>query len=131
MFAKQITLAFTLYFSLLQTGATAQDYFPKSTPEKEGVQAGAISEFINAAAHSKTEFHSFMFLRHGKLIAEGWWNPYSPTLKHTLYSTSKSFTAAAVGFALTEKKLKLTDKVVSFFPNEVPKPVPPLLAELT
>jgi CubicO group peptidase (beta-lactamase class C family) len=131
MFAKQITVALTLSFSLLLRTAFAQEYFPKSAPEKEGVQAGAISDFINAAAHSKTEFHSFIFLRHGKLIAEGWWNPYSPNLKHTLYSTSKSFTAAAIGFALTEKKLKLTDKVVSFFPNEVPNPVPPYLAELT
>jgi CubicO group peptidase (beta-lactamase class C family) len=131
MLAKHFTLALTLSFSLVQTGAIAQDYFPKSTPEKEGVQAGAISDFINAAAHSKTEFHSFIFLRHGKLIAEGWWNPYAPNLKHTLYSTSKSFTAAAIGFALTEKKLKLTDKVVSFFADEVPNPIPPFLAELT
>ncbi|HLZ86245.1 MAG TPA: serine hydrolase, partial [Puia sp.] len=51
---------------------------------------------------------------------------------HTLYSTSKSFTAAAVGFVLTEKKLKLTDKLVSFFPpEELPNPVPPFLTELT
>jgi hypothetical protein len=131
MLAKHFTLALTLSFSLLHTGATAQEYFPKSTPEKEGVQAGAISDFISAASHGKTEFHSFMFLRHGKLIAEGWWNPYAPNLKHTLYSTSKSFTAAAIGFALTEKKLKLTDKVVSFFPDDLPNPVPPYLAELT
>jgi CubicO group peptidase (beta-lactamase class C family) len=131
MFAKQLTLALTLSFSLLFRPAFAQDNFPKSTPEKEGVQAGAISDFVNAAAHSKTELHSFVFLRHGKLIAEGWWNPYSPNLKQALYSTSKSFTAAAVGFAIAEKKLKLTDKVVSFFPDEVPNPVPPNLAALT
>src|SRR3984957_6656820 len=131
MLAKLFTLALTLSFSLFLKTAIAQDNFPKSTPEKEGVQAGAISDFINAAGHSKTEFHSFMFFRHGKLIAERWLNPYAPNLKHTLYSTSKSFTAAAVGFALTEKKLKLTDKVISFFPDEVPNPVPPYLAELT
>jgi CubicO group peptidase (beta-lactamase class C family) len=110
--------------------ALAQD-LPRSTPEKEGVSAAAVSQFIDAAAHGKTEFHSFMFLRHGKVIAEGWWNPYAPNLKHTLYSTSKSFTAAAVGFALTEKRLKLTDKVVSFFPDDLPSPVSPFLAELT
>lgn len=131
MFAKQIIVALTLCFSLLMRVANAQEAFPKSTPEKEGVQAGAISDFVNAAGHSKSELHSFIFLRHGKLIASGWWNPYSPTLKHTLYSTSKSFTAAAVGFAIAEKKLKLTDKVVSFFPDDLPNPVPPYLAELT
>lgn len=120
-----------LCLSLSRLATDAQDFFPKSTPEKEGVQATAISDFVNAANHSSTEFHSFIFLRHGKTIAQGWWNPYSPNLKQTLYSTSKSFTAAAVGFAIAEKKLKLTDKVVSFFPDEVPNPVPPNLAALT
>ncbi|HLX66076.1 MAG TPA: hypothetical protein VKR41_03740, partial [Puia sp.] len=46
--------------------AVAQDPLPRSLPEKEGVSAADISRFIDAAAHSRTEFHSFMFLRHGK-----------------------------------------------------------------
>jgi CubicO group peptidase (beta-lactamase class C family) len=118
---------------LLYAGSStlAQDPLPRSLPEKEGVSAPAIGRFIDAASHSRTEFHSFIFLRHGKVVAEGWWNPYTPELKHTLYSTSKSFTAAAVGFALTEGKLKLTDKVISFFPDDLPKPVPPYLEGLT
>ncbi|HLI94224.1 MAG TPA: serine hydrolase, partial [Puia sp.] len=45
--------------------------------------------------------------------------------------TSKSFTAAAVGFALTENKLQLSDRIVSFFPGDLPQPVSPFLAELT
>ncbi len=66
-----------------------------------------------------------MFLRHGKVIAEGWWNPYKPELRHTLYSTSKSFTATAVGFAVSENRLSVNDKVVSFFPDELPDSVSP------
>jgi len=120
-----------LVFAGLQVSAQI-DPLPRSTPEKEGVPAKAIMDFVQAAGKSKNELHSFIIVRHGKVIAEGWWNPYAPNLKHTLYSTSKSFTAAAVGFALTEKKLKLTDKVVSFFPpEELPNPIPPNLAELT
>ena len=72
-----------------------------------------------------------MLLRHGKVIAEGWWNPYRPDLKHTLYSLSKSFTATAVGFANAEHKLTLTDKVISFFPHQVPDTVTPYLSQLT
>ncbi|HXB94656.1 MAG TPA: serine hydrolase [Puia sp.] len=108
----------------------AQD-LPRGIPEKEGVPATAISDFLNAASHGRTEFHSFMLLRHGKVIAEGWWDPYGPRFKHMLYSCSKTFTATAVGLAIKEKKLKLTDKVISFFPDDLPSPVPPLLAELT
>jgi CubicO group peptidase (beta-lactamase class C family) len=128
MLARTLSFCPLLLLSILS--ATSQD-LPRSIPEKEGVSAAAISRFIDATTRGKTEFHSFLFLRHGKVVAEGWWNPYAPDLTHTLYSTSKSFTAAAVGFALTEGRLQLTDKVVSFFPNDLPNPVPPFLAELT
>ncbi len=103
---------------------------PRSVPEKEGVSSKGIIDFLDAAAKSKHEFHSFMFLRHGKVIAEGWWNPYKPELRHTLYSTSKSFTATAVGFAVSEKKLSVDDKVISFFPDELPDTVSPFLSEM-
>jgi CubicO group peptidase (beta-lactamase class C family) len=71
-----------------------------------------------------------MFLRHGKVIAEGWWNPYSPGLKHTLYSTSKSFTSTAIGLAIKEKKLSIDDKLISFFPEDLPDTVSPFMAEI-
>ena len=87
----------------------------RSTPGKEGVAAAGILQFIDAAEHSKNELHSFILMRHGNIVAEGWWNPYAPGLKHTMYSCSKSFTATAIGFAVQEKLVKLDDKVVSFF----------------
>src|SRR5215472_11145137 len=104
---------------------------PRSTPEAEGVSSDSILAFLNATSKSKTEFHSFMLLRHGKVIAEGWWNPYRSDLKHTLYSCSKSFTATAIGIAVSEKKLSLNDKVISFFPNDLPDTVSAWLKELT
>src|SRR5256885_1104966 len=109
---------------LLQLSGVAQKTaLPRSTPEAEGVSSNDIIRFLDATAKSKTEFHSFILLRHGKVIAEGWWNPYRADLKHTLYSCSKSFTATAIGFAVQEKKLSLDDKVVSFFPNDLPDTV--------
>jgi len=104
---------------------------PRSVPEAEGVSSNDIIQFLDATSRSKTEFHSFMLLRHGKVIAEGWWNPYRADLKHTMYSCSKSFTATAVGFAVQEKKLSLNDKVISFFPHELPDTVSKFLSQLT
>jgi CubicO group peptidase (beta-lactamase class C family) len=103
---------------------------PRSFPESQGVSSQGIIDFLDAAAKSQHEFHSIMFLRHGKVIAEGWWNPYKPELRHTLYSTSKSFTATAVGFAVSEKKLSVNDKVISFFSDELADTVSPFLSEL-
>src|SRR6187401_1644432 len=98
-----------------------KDKLPRSTPEVEGVSSKGIIDFIDAISATKHEMHSIMILRHGKVIAEGWWNPYRPDLKHSLYSLSKSFTSTAVGFAVTEKKLSVNDKVISFFPGKLPK----------
>jgi CubicO group peptidase (beta-lactamase class C family) len=103
---------------------------PRSTPEAEGVSSKGIMEFLDAISKTKHEMHSIMILRHGKVIAEGWWNPYRPDLKHTLYSLSKSFTSTAVGFAVTEKKLSVNDKVISFFPGKLPQTITPLLSDL-
>lgn len=102
----------------------------RSNPEAEGVSSESIISFIRAIEASKHEFHSFMFLRHGKVIAEGWWDPYKPELKHTLYSASKSFTSTAVGFAVTENRIRVSDKVVSFFPEYLPETVSPNLADM-
>lgn len=105
-------------------------HLPHSQPESQGVDSKGILDFVNATRTGKTEFHSFMLLRHGQVVAEGWWNPYGPDLRHSLYSCSKSFTATAVGFAIHEKKLALTDKVISFFPNQKPATISPYLAAL-
>lgn len=102
----------------------------RSTPEAEGVSSEGISNFIDAVSKSKHELHSFMILRHGKVVSEGWWNPYKSDLKHTLYSCSKSFTASAIGFAVSEGKLTVNDKVISFFPEDLPTQISPNLAEL-
>ena len=121
-------LSFILSVSIQAQHSTS---LPRSIPEDEGVSSSAIINFLDALDRSSNEFHSFMLIRHGKVIAETWWKPYRPDLRHTMYSTSKSFTSTAVGFAVTEGKLKLSDKVISFFQNELPDTVSPALAALT
>src|SRR6185503_7458404 len=83
-----------LSFQLLSQSAA----LPRSEPEVQGASSKKIIEFLDAIATTKNEMHSIMIIRHGKVIAEGWWDPYRPDLKHTLYSLSKSFTSTAIGF---------------------------------
>jgi CubicO group peptidase (beta-lactamase class C family)/predicted glycoside hydrolase/deacetylase ChbG (UPF0249 family) len=123
-------IRFVFVFLIASSQLFAQSSLPRSTPEAENVSSEKILQFLDAAAKSNHEFHSIMMLRHGKVIAEGWWNPYRPDLKHTMYSVSKSFTATAVGFAVAEKKLSVEDKVISFFPDETPPVISSYLAEL-
>ena len=97
-----------------------KEKLPRSLPETQGVSSQAILDFVDAADEIDA-VHSFMFLRHGHVIAEGWWAPFGPDDPHQLYSLSKSFASTAVGLAIDEGKLSLDDTVISFFPDQVPK----------
>jgi hypothetical protein len=110
----------------LPVRATAEEPkydLPRSAPEAQGVSSRGILAFLEAVAKSKHEFHSFMLLRHGQVIAEGWWSPYRPEFNHMLYSLSKSFTSTAVGLAVSEGRLTVDDAVISIFPTELPEQV--------
>ncbi len=124
-----LSLAATFPWSL-SAQAGASDNLPRSRPEAQGVSSAGILAFLEGIAKSKHEFHSFMFVRHGHVVAEGWWAPYRPRANHMLYSLSKSFTSTAVGFAVGEGKLKVDDPVTSFFPDALPGAISPNLASL-
>ncbi|WP_020138624.1 serine hydrolase domain-containing protein [Streptomyces sp. 351MFTsu5.1] len=91
---------------------------PTSTPAAQGVDAAGIQAFLDALeSDPRIEPHSLMLLRHGKVVASGWWSPYAPERPQLLYSLSKSFTATAAGFAAAEGLIRLDDPVISYFPE--------------
>jgi CubicO group peptidase (beta-lactamase class C family) len=93
---------------------------PRSTPERQGISSNDILAFVEAADKEIDAMHSFMLVRHGQVLAEGWWRPYDAQTPHVLYSLSKSFTSTAVGLAVAEGKLSLDDEVAKFFPEDMP-----------
>ena len=94
--------------------------FETRAPEAQGVSSRGVLDWVNAVERDVDALHSFVLVRHGKVVAEGWWAPYEKERPHMLYSLSKSFTSTAVGLAVDEGRLSLDDKVVSFFPGKAP-----------
>ena len=91
---------------------------PRSTPEDQGLSSAAISGFLDAVeADPVLELHSLMILRHGSVVAEGWWEPYRRDDVHLLYSLSKSFTSTAAGFAEAEGLLHLDRPAWEYLPG--------------
>lgn len=91
---------------------------PRSTPSAQDVDAAGVSAFVDALESTAgVEPHGIVLLRHGLVVAEGWWAPYSADRVHLLYSLSKSFTSSAVGFAVAEGLMGLDDTVLSHFPE--------------
>jgi CubicO group peptidase (beta-lactamase class C family) len=99
--------------------AHAAGPLPRSTPEAQGISSQAILDFV-AAEDKINTLHSFMIVRHGQVIAEGWWKPEAADKPHVLNSVTKSFTGTAVGMVIGEGKLSLDDHVLKFFPNDAP-----------
>ena len=93
---------------------------PRSTPERQGVSSSGILAFVQAADTGVDAMNSFMLVRHGHVVAEGWWGPYDARTPHIFYSLSKSFTSTAVGLAIADGKLSLDDEVLKFFPEDAP-----------
>ena len=92
----------------------------RATPESQGISSRAISAWIDRVEKEVKYLHSFVIVRHGKIVSEGWWAPYRKDLPHRLFSHSKSFTSTAIGLAVDEGKLDLDERVAEIFPEKMP-----------
>lgn len=111
---------FAIAGALLVVSSVQADPLPRSTPESQGVSSAAIRSFIETANEKIDTLHSIIIMRHGYIVAEGWWKPEAPEQQHVLHSLSKSFTSTAVGLAVAEGKLSIDDPVLKFFPEDAP-----------
>ncbi|RAJ05386.1 CubicO group peptidase (beta-lactamase class C family) [Chitinophaga skermanii] len=118
-----------LAFAGLCQFAQAQS-LPRSTPAAEKVSEKGIEDYVAAFKQKGEDIHSFMVLRHGKVVAEQYFGDNSATKPHVMWSVSKTFTATAIGFAVQEKLLTVNDKVIKYFPNDLPPEVSKNLQQL-
>lgn len=107
---------------------TAQ--LPRSAPSELNVDAARVVHFLDAVDAAGMDFHSLMILRHGAVVAEGWWAPYRRDDIQLLYSLSKTFLAMGVGIAIGEGRFSAEDLVADLLPDLVPEPLPGHLRQL-
>lgn len=92
---------------------------PRATPESMGISSARVQAlFAGVDAAPGLAPHALMLLRHGRVIAEAGWAPYTTRLPHMLYSMSKSVTSTAVGIAADEGLLALDERLCDVFPEE-------------
>jgi CubicO group peptidase (beta-lactamase class C family) len=100
--------------------AAVPQSLPRSTPEAQGVASDDILKLVNALDAGVHEIHSLVLLRHGQVVAEGFWSPYSVDDIQVLYSGTKSFNSTAVGMLSDAGMLSVDDLVLSKFPELAP-----------
>jgi CubicO group peptidase (beta-lactamase class C family) len=78
-----------------------------------------------ATGQQKLRVEGIIVLQHGKTIGEHRWVSEQ---RQNVYSVSKSFTSIAVGMAIDDGKLNLSDKVIDAFPECITQASPRLAA---
>ena len=92
-----------------------------SSPEAEGVSSRKVLQWLDACDRDIDYLHGFVFLRHGKLIAEGTWAPCDTLNQpHLLSSHSKCFITTAIGFLVEDGKLDLDEPVIDILADKAP-----------
>jgi CubicO group peptidase (beta-lactamase class C family) len=93
--------------------------------------ATAMDTFFQEAANDSMDIHSVMIVKDGSVIYSRWQSEGADSVPHVLHSVSKTFTATAVGLAIADGKMALTDKIIDFFPDKLPAEVSDNLKAMT
>lgn len=105
---------------------------PRSTPAAEGISTAAVINMMDSLlALRGSDIHHVMVVRHGKVVAEAHPTPFRASDTHTIFSVSKTFTSLAVGIAIDENRLRLDDRVMTFFYDKMPDYISDRMAALT
>ncbi len=75
--------------------------------------------------------HSVLIFKDGQLLKEEYFAPYEAGSLHRMFSVTKSFASLAAGGLIAEGKLRLSDRIVNYFPEYVPADPHPYLTAMT
>jgi CubicO group peptidase (beta-lactamase class C family) len=85
-----------------------------STPEEQGMDSVALAKLV---AFGKTQsFDSLLLVRHGRIVLQTYYAPYSADIPHAINSATKAVVGSLIGIALKDGLLDgLDHPVLEFF----------------
>ncbi|HEX7922599.1 MAG TPA: serine hydrolase [Bradyrhizobium sp.] len=114
-----VLLAATAWSGAARAEGAADPVWPtrqwqSSTPEEQGMDSAALAQLVNfGAAHS---FDSLLIARHGRIVLDAYYAPYTPEIPHLFNSVTKAVTGTLVAMLLRDKVLDSLDhRMVDFF----------------
>src|ERR1700739_2237715 len=74
-----------------------------TTPEEQGMDSAALARLLHfCAAHS---FHRLLIARHGRIVLDAYYAPYTPEIPHLINSATKAVTGTLVAMLLKDNLL--------------------------
>ena len=93
--------------------------FERVTPESVGIPSSQVTAMMTELKNAGIALHSCMFVKNGKVFAEGYADYFNADSKHRMYSTSKSYASMAVGALIGDGLVSLDDTVEDMFPEMI------------
>ena len=88
----------------------------------------SLNSFIDTVNEKKINMDAVMVIQNGDVLGL---HRFSNDIEHNVFSITKSYTSTAVGMAIDDGLLKLTDKPCEFFPDILPADADPRWQKVT
>lgn len=89
-----------------------------STPEQQGMQSGMLADLMQHINDNSIEIHSVLVVRHGKLVLDSYFWPFTAEMEHILHSCTKSITSGLIGIAIDKGYIQsVKQPIKDFFPK--------------
>src|SRR3984957_15133340 len=88
-----------------------------STPEAQGLDSAALARLVDLVGTYKQD--SLLIIRHGKIVADAYYAPYVPNIRHDLRSVTKSFIGTLTAIEVQQGLLASVDHpIVDLFSDK-------------
>ena len=105
--------------------------WPESAPEAQGMDSELLSLALEEAA-ARPYMYGLVVVRHGHLVAEGYFNSQTRYDANHIHSASKSFASTLIGIAFDLGYLQSPEqKALDFFPEYVTADMDPRKHDIT
>ena len=103
-----------------------------ATPEEQGLDSASILSMLQEIQEKDLNIHSVLIVRHGYMLTEVYFPPYTREIKHPQYSITKSVVSALTGTAIRDGYIESVQQtVLDFFPEIAEGATDPYLKDLT
>lgn len=108
------------------TKSNGRDYWPTqgwrtSSPEMQGMDSDRLSDALEYIRKKELAVHSLLVVRHGYMVLDAYFFPYSSGIPHDVASVTKSVTSSLIGLAVDKGYIRdLGMPVLEFFPGVTP-----------
>ncbi len=102
---------------------SVRDYWPTeewifSTPEEQGMDSSILNNILEDIDSLDMAIHSVIVVRNGYIVMENYTSYYTPYIRHTIQSCTKSVISALIGIAIDMGFIdNVSQRVIDFFPN--------------